>query len=159
MELGTSIAGAIMIALCVLPFVLSNRNRKRHEIQLLKMLTNIINNQNCKLSRYECFGDIIIGIDEIALKVFFLSFINAIEKNQYINLSEIKHSKVVCISKTHNNEKSIDKLELCFCAKIKTTPDIKFEFYNSDNCSHNSPDYLIVDKWSKIINENINKKN
>ncbi|MDO9276772.1 MAG: hypothetical protein Q7T92_14665 [Lutibacter sp.] len=160
MNLGTIIVGAISLVLCALPFILMIRGRKRKEKQLMQSLVGIANNHNCKISSHELFVDFAIGLDEMANQLFFFRKTTENEMAQHINLAEVKFCKVINTSHTiSNNDESnkiIDKLELQFSFLDKKIPDNLFVFYNADENTQLNGEILTIEKWAKIVNDNLN---
>lgn len=153
MDIGITITGAILIAICILPFVLMGRNSRKHEKLLFQSLSNIAAKQNCKITQHECCEEYIIGIDETSNFLFFFKRVKDKDISQYINLSEIQDCKIVNTSRSNGNEKIIDKLELNLISHTKKTPNILLELYNSDDRMHLGDDFLLIERWAKKINE------
>lgn len=159
MNSGTLIVGAIILALCILPFVLMIRSRKKKEKQLLLSLTGVANNQNFKISLHELFVEFAIGLDEEANQLFFFRKTTENETAQHINLAEVKSCKVIntdhSISNNDENNKTIDKLELQFSFLDKKNPDELLVFYNSDENTQLSGEIITIEKWAKILNDRL----
>ena len=163
MDLGVSIVGAILIAICVVPFIIMSQNRKKKERKTLQLLTNISNQQNCIISQYEICGDFIIGIDETKYFVFFFKQFKGKVVEQYLNLAEIQSCKVKNtvrnVSIKNDSYTVIDKIELNFIMIDKSKKDISMEFYNTDNSLQLVGELQAVEKWAKIINDSLRTKN
>ncbi len=89
MNLDNIIIAAIAITICVVPFILMDRSRKKKQKRTLQSLINLANQKNCNISKYEICGDFIIGIDEIERFVFFFKKLEDKVVEQFINLAEI----------------------------------------------------------------------
>lgn len=159
MNSGTLIVGAIILAACILPFILMIRSRKKKEKQLLLSLTAIANNHNCKISLHELFVEFAIGLDEKANQLFFFRKTKEYETAQHINLAEVKFCKVInsghTIDNNDENNKTIDKLELQFSFLDKKKPDEFLVFYNSEENTHLSGEILTINKWVIILNDRL----
>ncbi|MBI2280357.1 MAG: hypothetical protein HYU68_06670 [Bacteroidetes bacterium] len=152
MDIGITITGAILIAICILPFVLMGRNSRKHEKLLFQSLSNIAAKQNCKITQHECCEEYIIGIDETSNFLFFFKRIKDKEISKQINLADIQSCKIVKTSRSSDNEK-IDKLELSLLPSLKNKANIILELYNSDERMHLGDDFLLIERWAKKINE------
>jgi hypothetical protein len=159
MDIGITITGAILIAICMLPFVLIGRNRRKQEKLLFQSLSNIAAKQNCKITVHECCEEYIIGLDETSNFLFFFKKIKDKEISKQINLAEIQNCKTINTSRSNGNEKIIDKLELSLIANTKKTPDILLELYNSDDRMQLGDDFLLIERWAKKLNERLNQLN
>jgi len=162
METGTLIMGAILIAICLMPFILLGLSRKKREKQLLHSLTNIAEKQNCQISYHENCRELIIGIDESNHYLFFFKHENEKGTDQYVHLTEIQNCKLVnksrAINKKENNVMVIDKLELSFRPIDKNKNEFSWEFYNSEVSSHLDDELQLLEKWVKIVNNQIQLK-
>ncbi|HET6245272.1 MAG: hypothetical protein H0V01_02025 [Bacteroidetes bacterium] len=136
MDLGSAIIGAILIAICIVPFILMSRGRKKREKQILQSLTDIAVQHNCQISQHEFCGDFVIGIDEAKNFVFFHKQRKDRVIEQFIDLAKIQNCKVINSNQTITNKdgnyKVIDKLELSFIPIAKEKTEITLEFFNSD---------------------------
>ncbi len=156
MDTGTAIIVVIIITICILPFILLIRGRKMKEKQLLSYISSIAQQHQSKLTQYEFCSDFIIGLDEIASRVFFLKKRNDTVTSKQINFTNIDNCKVIRTLKTKNsndrNYQEIDKLELCFTPITKYHPDIFLELYNSNERMQLGIELPLIEKWSKIVN-------
>ena len=159
MDIGITITGAILIAICILPFVLMGRNSRKQNKLLFQSLSNIAAKQNCKITVHECCEEYIIGLDEPQNFLFFYKRIKDKEISKQINLAEIQNCKIINTSRSNDNEKVIDKLELSLVSNTKKTPEVLLELYNSDDRMQLGDDFLLIERWAKKINERLNQLN
>ena len=159
MDIGITITGAILIAICILPFVLMGRNSRKQNKLLFQSLSNIAAKQNCKITVHECCEEYIIGLDEPKNFLFFYKRIKDKEISKQINLAEIQNCKIINTSRSNDNEKVIDKLELSLVSNTKKTPEVLLELYNSDDRMQLGDDFLLIERWAKKINERLNQLN
>ena len=159
MNLETTIIGAIMLAIFIVPYVFFSGSSKRKEKKLLQSLSNIAEQHNCKITQHEISGELIIGLDETANFVFFFKKINDKGIAQHINLTEIQNCKVINLNRTINNKngnyKVIDKLELSFIPIAKNNSETLLEFYNSDENRQLTVEFKLIEKWAKIVNDRL----
>ena len=162
MDFGLTITGIIMFAICSLPFVLPYFSRKKQKKQLFQSLLTIAEQQNCKITQHECWGDFIIGLDEAENALFYYKNKNDNEIKTHINLSDIQNCKVITTSKSNENNNSMikftEKIELNFSSITKNNPNFLLEFYNAQDGFQTIPDILLIGKWEKIINERLKSK-
>lgn len=156
MDLGSIIIGAIILAICIVPFIFMGRNRKKRERNTIQSLVNFANQQNCNISKHEICGDYIIGIDETKKFVFFIKQIKENVDKKHINLADIRNCMIDNTSRTvtnnNNNLNVIDKLELSFIPFDKAMNEIKLEFFNADNSMMLVGELQSIEKWVKFIN-------
>lgn len=153
MDLGTIIIGTIGVALCSLPFVLTNLSKKKREKELVQTLKELAKQNGSEITQHETCGFYAIGIDERKNSVSFVANADDETTQQFINLSSIKSCKIQNISKlTTDNEKIIDRLQLNFQYFDKKKRDIILEFYNSDINFLLTDEFDSIEKWETIIN-------
>ncbi len=159
MNLETTIIGAIMLVLFIVPFVFLSGSTKSKEKKLLQSLSAIAGKHNCKVTQHQVSREQIIGLDESANFVFFYKKVNGKEIVQHINLSEIQHCSVINLNRTFKNKKSsqqvIDKLGLNFIPVDKSKPETLLEFYTSENNQQLNGELDLIEKWAKIVNNKL----
>jgi len=162
MDLGSTIIGAILLVICIVPFVIMHYNRKKKENKMLQTLNENAQQYKCKISKYEFCGDFVFGIDESRNFIFFFKQEKEKAISQFVDLTEIKACQVV--KKTTNvkndigNLSVIDRVELSFIPKTKSKGDTRFELYNEEINVQLRGELQFVDKWSKQINNHLKNK-
>jgi len=152
MELGIAAIGIASVALCAMPFVLTNRNRKNKEKQLLTSLKDVAYQHNCEITEYEIFGHYGIGVDQTKNYVFFISKTGDLIDQQYVDLSTIKTCEIANIGRSFaKKEKIIDHLNLNLFPVDSNKPDTVFEFYNADVNYQLSGELQSSENWNKVI--------
>ncbi len=155
MDTGTIIITLILLSACTLPFILMTIKRKNKEKQLLQSLQILAQNNQAVISQYDVWSKSAIGMDESTNQAFFFRHLTEGETRQHVNLSAIKHCRIIKTSKDaeakHNNQ--LEKLELVFTYKDSHISDTPFELYNvsHDGFTLNG-ELQIADKWFKILN-------
>ncbi|AUC21995.1 hypothetical protein BTO15_07730 [Polaribacter sejongensis] len=153
MDLGTIIIGVICIALCALPFVLTNRNKKNKEKEILNSLKEFAKQHDSEITEHEISECYAIGLDKTKHAISFLQKTKDQVNLQFIDLSTIKNSEINNISKSiGKNETTLDKLNLKLNVIGKNKPSIVLEFYNSDINFQPGNEFDSIEKWNKIIN-------
>ncbi len=153
MDLGTIIIGVICIALCALPFVLTNKNKKNKEKELLNSLKDFAKQHNSEITDYEISESYAIGLDETKRTISFLQKTKENVDLQFIELNTIKNCEINNISKSlGKNETTLDKLNLKLNVIGKNKPSITLEFFNSDISFQPVNEFDSIEKWNKIIN-------
>ncbi|MBD1263047.1 hypothetical protein HZY62_20820 [Maribacter polysiphoniae] len=159
LDLGSVIVGAIILIVCILPFILIGRSRKKREKHFLQSLSNIANQHNCQINQHEIFGTFAIGMDKVHNAVFFCRQFKDEMIEQYVDLTKIKNCKVINTGRTlkskDGQKKVTDKLELGFSPSVKDKPEVKWEFFNADINFQPNGELLSMENWSKTINNRI----
>lgn len=155
MDLSTAIIGLIVISLFTMPFVVISRIGKKSEQMMLKSLTQLAESKNCKISQFEQWGNFAIGLDEANHKVFYHKLRNGVAIEQFLDLATIDRAKVEKITRSTSNGTKIERLELGFIPATKTKPEFFMEFYNSDITSQLGGELQSIEKWAKMINNQI----
>ena len=159
MDLGTTIIGIVGIALCALPFVLTNRNKKNKEKEVLNSLKEFAKQHNSEITEHDISECYAIGLDRSKNAISFLQKTKEDTKFQFIDLNTIKSSEINNISKSlGGNEKTLDKLHLKLNVIGKNKASIILEFYNSDINFQPGNEFDSIEKWNKTINNLLNSK-
>jgi hypothetical protein len=162
MELKFVLIGAILLAICILPIILVIRSGKKAERKMKQSLTSIANQNNCQISQYELCGDIVIGLDEIKNFVFFHNRSNGKTTAQAIELANYQSCKIVKTSRTIKSNKGnyteIEKLQLSFAPITKAGNEIILNFFIVDDSFQLNGELQVIEKWSNLINNRLNKK-
>ncbi len=162
MDSGTLIVGTILVVLCILPVILTERSRKKKEKRLYKHLASLAEAQNCKITKYERCCNMMIGIDEINNHVFFIKKSKEGEKGQYINLREIQNCRIRTTGRTVEESTGggmvTEKLELVFMPVLKSGTEIVWEIYNAEDNLQLSGELQLIEKWAGIIKEKLKVK-
>lgn len=159
MEFGVTAIGLASVALCAMPFVLTNRNRKIKEKKMMSSLNDIATTHHCKLTEYEIFGHYAIGLDTEKKFVFFISKNGEELHEQYADLATIKTTEIANIGKSFaRKEKITERLLLQLFPKNTNAPDVVFEFYDVEVNYQLSGEFQSIEKWNKTI-KNLLKSN
>jgi hypothetical protein len=167
MDSNTTITGGIFVLLCIILFVLINRNKSKKVKQFLQPLNRLAEKYNCKISQYDIWNNSIIGLDNLANQIFVIKNISNEDIHLNVKLMEIQKCRVNEVSRTVNIAsrtmgikgnvvKDIDKIELVFINNDKNAPDLIAEFYNKETGNLNLTGELqMAEKWCKIANDKI----
>ena len=159
MELGIAVIGITSVALCAMPFVITNRSRKTKEKQILTSLKDVAQQHNCEIFEHEIFGHYAIGVDQTKSYVFFVLKTKEAVQQQYVDLTTIKTCEIANIGKSYTRkEKIIDRLNLTFFPVDSNQLDTVFEFYNADINYHLSGELQSIEKWSSLIKNMLKNK-
>ena len=159
-DLGTIITGVLALLICILPFALDYKSRKKKENNLLQPLKKIAQKQNYQINEYEAGRNFIIGIDKAKKNVFFYKEEQDKITERFIDLATIQDCKVITSHKAMNNTKGsykvVIKLELSFVSINQGKTEQTWEFYNADVSSQLNGEIQLIEKWSKLINKQLN---
>jgi len=154
--------GAILIAVCIIPFVIMHYKSTQKENKHLQSLSEIAKLHNCKISRHEFCGNVVIGLDENSNFIFFLKQNKEGNNFQYIDLSEIKACQIVkktlTIKNNNENVSLTTKVELCFKPISKSKIETIFEIYNNEINGPLKGEINFADNWSKLIDNQLKNK-
>ncbi|WP_341225588.1 hypothetical protein [uncultured Arcticibacterium sp.] len=163
LDLGTIIVGIICTAICVVPFLLMGKSRKKKDQQKLQSLTSTANTHEGRITSYEFCGNFAIAIDNKKGLVFFHKEINGetvLEAG--IDLNHIQECRLqstsISVTKNKENYKMIERLELCFTPLSKGEKEMKWELFSRENNRQLSGELQAGEKWSKLINQQIHVK-
>ncbi len=161
MDFGTFITGAIIIVICVVPFILLGRSGRKRKKQLLQTLRSLAEKRRGKLAQHDFWADSAIGLDEQANFLYFIRGGNGQDQIQEIDLANIRQCKAVNISRTadkkHGNFKVVEQLELCLTPSEKSASDITLEFYHYGADLQINWDVQLLEKWATLVNDRLKK--
>jgi len=162
MDLGTIIIGAIILAICILPFVIMHYNKTKKRNKTLQSLDQMAKQHNGTISAYEFCSDFVIGIDETNGYVFFLKQKNEGTVTQVVDLIEIQACRADKGSRSIKSKEDYQvltkRVELCFIPLEKGKPETRFELYDDEVSIMLSGELQLVDAWSKRINDLLKNK-
>lgn len=162
MDSGSAIVGAIIIAICIVPFLMMYYNRVKKENKMMQTLNEKAQQHNCKISQHEFCGDFVIGIDVSRNSVFFLKQKKDEAISQFVDLAEIRNCQIYkSIKDVKGSEShlySVQKVELIFLPTSENKGQTKFELYNEDVNSQLSGEIQFGEKWMNQIKDCLKNK-
>jgi hypothetical protein len=163
MDSGSIIIAAILLAICIMPFVMMSINRQKREKQMLTAIMKIAGQHNCKVAQHECCGNFIIGIDETKNVVFFYQPLKDSLIEKVVNLGEIQECEVINSSRSFGDGNGyyqvIDKLNLSFTPIARNGSPIVLNFYDAEQNVQLSGELQSIEKWGKRINQRLQNMN
>jgi len=158
MDLGSITVGTIIVAICIIPFVMMAINKKKKEHKMLQALNHIATAQNHTISDYEFCGDFVIGRDKELNTIFFYKESNGQALSSSVNLSTIKNCQAI---KAHRTVKSdgerltiTERVVLAFTPTNVADQEVNFTLYDVDNMQLNG-ELQLADTWSILINKRL----
>ncbi|PKB45052.1 hypothetical protein AX016_3288 [Cellulophaga sp. RHA19] len=160
MDLGTDIIAIIIVIVCILPFILIAKGRKKKEKKMLAALQEVANRDNCTINDYEISANFIIGIDHKQNRVFYYKNEEGVINEGIVNLEGIKTCKIGTKSKTINTNKDrkeyiIQGLYLKFIPRFNNNPEALFHVYDSDLKMQLTGELQLAKKWETLINKKL----
>jgi len=163
MGTGTIIIVTILFLAIAIPVFNTNRKNKKKEKLLLDRMNEFAEKSNCKISNYQHWKDLQIGIDQDAGKLFFIRNTQAHESASEVDLSQVQHARVLkgerIINTAGDKYVTVDKIDLNFTFRT-TRPEMVLNFYD---CNYDSPvvqgELQVAEKWKEISNSWISEKN
>ena len=96
MDLETSIIGIIIVAICILPFIIIGFNNSKKRKKTLQHLSDTAKNNNCTIEKSEFWHLTAIGIDQSNKMLFFTRRTDDTAIYKTIDLSQIQKVKRGC---------------------------------------------------------------
>lgn len=156
MDLGSALVGAILLIICIIPFLIMHYSRNKTENTKLYSLKEMAKQHNCVINQHESCGNLILGLDESKNFVFIITTEKEDPISLCINLSEVQTCQAVVKSrtiKTNKESSSItERVELGFIPKTKIKGETRVLLYDQETSMQLNGELLFVDKWSKQIN-------
>jgi hypothetical protein len=152
----TIITILVLLFFCIFPIVFINQKRKNKMKKSLQLLQSFAEENNCKISDYESFNLIIIGIDKDAHQLFFIRTTPGNNIQQKINLPEIKKCRMEETGRTVNTIHVIEKIDLAFSSLIPNQKEVAVNIYHADYDNLTlSGELQFAEKWAQKINDHL----
>ena len=162
MDSGTLIVGAVLIALCILPVVITEISRKNREKKLFRLIKSEAEGQNCNITKFEHCCNNIIGLDEANKVLFFIKKRDSGIISRFADLKEIQNCKAQNLSGSSDNNGTdyqfTRKVELVLKPGIKNKPDVVIEIFDSEEGRQLSGELQLAEKWSEMIRGILKKR-
>jgi hypothetical protein len=158
MDLASAVIGLIAFASFIIPIAIINRGQKKRKENMVQSLQKIALEHNSQISQHEVCGDFAIGMAPTNKMVFFFKKTRDQETTQFLDLKTIEKCMVVNASRSFNNQKLVDRLDLRFLPMTKENKPIDFLLYDAEVNMQMNGQLLCADQWSKRINELIKSK-
>jgi len=161
MDVGLTIIVVILLAVCIVPFIIMGRNSKKKEKQILQSLHDLARKFNYTLSQFDLWNNAAIGADEGMNMIFFTKKNKAMEANESILLDAVQRCRIINssrgVSKQGGHTQVIDKLELAFTYHDKTKAETILNIFDVDGDSLTvTKELYMAEKWNRLVNEKIN---
>jgi hypothetical protein len=153
MDLTTTIIGAVIIMICIIPLVLAYNKRKGRERKLRQALFSYAQSHSGRITNFDVWPDSTIGLDEEKKQLYFIKISPSGEEMlQHANLDDIKAVSIT----GEDDPEHTDKLELLL--EHKSEPKIALEFFNRETALQINEELQLIKKWQAIINSRINRQ-
>lgn len=159
MDLKMLLFNMFFIVVFIMPFILLGIFQQKRKKKLLDLISQLAAAQQCKLTKKDFCGELVIGIDAEKMHLFFvkrLGLKNNQELTYSLNLHPLCYCKVMKqISHKENlkgKQEVIEQLELVFFDGIATSPSARIEFFNKENSLQLSGEYALAEKWETELN-------
>ena len=161
MDFGLIVITIIILALCIVPFVIMGRNSKKKEKQILQSLFDLAGKHNYTVSQFDLWNNAAIGSDEGMNMIFFTKKNKIMEAHEHIRLEDVQRCRIInssrSVSKQGGHGQVIDKLELAFTYHNRTKPETILNIFDVDGDSLTvTKELYMAEKWNRLVNEKIN---
>lgn len=147
MNIEITIIGAILVALCAIPFVYFAMSRKNNEKKVLQALKDFAQQHQSTITSHEVSGELIIGLDDTSKTLFMSKCFEGQVVNKVIHLSDITGCAVEKHYKSYGKQQSVDRLGLRFTPKKASATDVYWEFFNSNETYQLSGELQLAEAW------------
>lgn len=151
MDTATIIIAAILLAICILPFILISRNRKKNEQGLLQSLQDEAQKVQCIINEHEFCCNIMIGLDTNKNTIFYLKKGNSGNEHKHLVLDAFKQCELVKTMQDSSESSRIQKLALKFIPISDKSQPVFLEFYDSNERFQLNGELQMIENWFKII--------
>ena len=153
MDLTTTIIGAFIIVICIIPLMLAHNRRKGRERKIKQALFSYGNSQAASITNFDIWHDGAIGLDEHTNSVYFVKISpSGEEMHQAANLNAVKTVSVMGEEDPEHTEK------LALVLENPAKPNIWLEFFNRETALQINEELQLIKKWQAIIDSRINRQ-
>ena len=153
MNIEITIIGAILVALCTLPFVYFGMSRKTKEKKVLQALKDFASQHQSTITTHDVSGELIIGLDETTKILFMSKHFEGQVTNKVLQLSDVTGCSVEKLYKNYGTQQVVDRLGIRFITKKGNASDEYWELFNSNETYQLSGELQLADAWvSRIKN-------
>jgi len=159
MDKGTAITALIIVSVTVAPFLLMNYRAGTKRRKLRTSLNKLATALNCSISRYDSWGNSIIGIDEQQSVLFSLQF-GTDEKPLSVRIKDLQYCSLMhpmqALAAGQPHPATRNELGLDIVYKLKDKPGefISFLPANQD-LPYDRKELELAKKWCDIISRHI----
>jgi hypothetical protein len=156
------IIDALLVLLCIAPFVLYGMNKRKKKQQLLSKIITMATNEQHRITLHDKWDNTAIGIDQQSATLFFYHKKGEQETTEIIKLSDIQSCRIVETSRNvggkGNSIKVVERLELELKSNLKDKTIYLLEFYNNEESSILGDELQLIEKWRDLVKQQINPK-
>ncbi len=161
MNLATIITMAVVTAVCILPFIIMGRARKKIESDLLRSLQGVAAEKGCTIAHHQMFGLQAIGMDADRNNLFYYKQTKQSPLVRHVNMNTVATCTMVNNSHQVGSGKSaytvIDLLALQLTFGNKGIPSILIPFYDAEEDLQLNDELLVMQQWATLIDERLNE--
>lgn len=161
MDSGSAIIAALLLGICIMPFVVMRINRFKREKRMLAALTTSAKERHCQITQFETCGDFIIGVDNAKGVVLFYKKLKDGEVQQVIDLTEIQRCEVInstrSVADNNGYLQVVDKLNLSFIPTETTGSPVMLSFFDAAHDMQLGDELRAAEKWARRINDRLEK--
>jgi|WetSurMetagenome_2_1015567.scaffolds.fasta_scaffold21743_4 hypothetical protein len=160
MDNGTTIMGICILALLVLPFIISYTRKTMKHKNLMRFIREVSEKEKLKISQYQMWEhNYIIGIDTESGKLIYFNKKENKKQGIVINLPDVAKCRIISTDQPQKKQSGdaspAYRLDLILTLNNSSDGEMVLEFYNSIAFSPSSEDFSIIKKWSDIVNSNL----
>lgn len=155
MNLGITVIGAVMVAVCATPivyFVASDKNQKK---QLLQSLKTFAAQHNHSIHQFEICTHLIIGLDNKSNTLYMMKMHENKMQQHFLNLQDVAAAILETQHGKNTTLKVVERLGIKFLPKKGHVSDLYWEFYNSDDTFQLNGELQLAQSWVERINKGL----
>ena len=147
MNIEITIIGAILVALCAMPFVYFDMSRKNKEKKVVQALKDFASQHQSTITSHEVSGELIIGLDDTTKTLFMSKHFEGQVTNKVLQLSDVTGCAVEKHYKSYGNQQVIDQLGIRFITKKRNASEVYWELFNSNETYQLSGELQLAEAW------------
>ncbi|MEA1785173.1 hypothetical protein U1E44_03650 [Arenibacter sp. GZD96] len=162
MDLETTFIAALLVAICIFPFLAIGTSIRKKKKLLFHTLNTFCTQHNNTITHYELCGEIAIALCKESNALVFIKRSKHKEINQIVDLDEIQKCYTLKPHKTvrskSGNYSVIIQLALSLHFEAQEKPELILEFYNLNDNLQLDGELQLMERWNEIINKALNTR-
>lgn len=153
MDIGIVLIAIITLLICVLPFIIMIRNKRKKAKEFTETIFRAAAKSGSKIDQFDRWNNTIIGVDNLNRKLFFYRKLSDKEILKEADLSDFEMCDIIKTQRNAKDYNGIQRLELRLISRDKDKPNTQLEFYNAEHDNLTIMDeLLLLEKWLSIVN-------
>lgn len=153
MNLGITVTGAILVAICAAPVIYFVSSQKNEKKQLVQALKNAAAQFGHIIDKFDICSHFVIGIDNTSSSLYLVKQKENKIEQYNLSLKDITAATLETHYGKNTSLKVVERLGIRFLPKKGHVSDMYWELYNSDDSFQLNGELQLAQSWIERINK------